>query len=287
MGMITKKLRILNRSGTTQLAALYTNPGEAGAKALPLWVDNANVYAPLVSTSSPLATSARVTDAAGNTWAIGTYGTPDYGRALYTSSGSFTVPEGVTKVRVTLVAGGGGGSYVNGGWGVKIPLRYGSDGGNSSFGTLASVTGGKAGGTGYESQGGGYGYFYARPGAGGSPGGTQGRTCYNLDKDYYKELNCSTEWVDGENGYTIYDIFGNFIGSYGASGGRDLTWGALACCGGSGGRAVKVLSVGPGDVYAVTVGAGGQPNPTYSESGAYAGPGQNGAVMVEWGKGVE
>ena len=58
---------------------------------------------------------------------------------LFTSSGTFTVPSGVTAVKVTLVGGGGGGAAGYGG-------SNGGAGGTSSFSTLSS--GGGSGATG-------------------------------------------------------------------------------------------------------------------------------------------
>jgi hypothetical protein len=57
-----------------------------------------------------------------------------YNVALITSSGNWTVPAGVTKIKVTLTGAGAGGSYATGG--------AGHAGGATSFGGYCSATGG-------------------------------------------------------------------------------------------------------------------------------------------------
>lgn len=89
---------------------------------------------------------------------------------VFTSSGTFTVPAGVTKIKVTVIGGGGGGNtnwyYAGGGGGgaaikiisgltpgstVSVTVGAGgaqnTDGGTSSFGAYCSATGGKKGTT--------------------------------------------------------------------------------------------------------------------------------------------
>jgi hypothetical protein len=92
---------------------------------------------------------------------------------VFESSGTFTVPEGVTKVKVTVVGGGGGGGGPSpdgggGGGGTAIKIisdltsganitvtvgpggtsgTFATNGGTSSFGNLCSATGGASGST--------------------------------------------------------------------------------------------------------------------------------------------
>jgi hypothetical protein len=91
--------------------------------------------------------------------------------AVFTSSGSWTVPSGITKAKVTVVGGGGGGGYTynyenNGGGGGGTAMEYvtglsgtisitvgsggargnpGTTGGTSSFGSYCSASGGLGG----------------------------------------------------------------------------------------------------------------------------------------------
>jgi hypothetical protein len=106
---------------------------------------------------------------------------------VFTSSGTFTVPTGVTAVKVTVIGGGGGGmswgpDYSGGGGGGGVAVKYitsltpgssisvtvgvagtggtyptnsgATSGGTSSFGTYCSATGGSAGGGTYPNTGG-------------------------------------------------------------------------------------------------------------------------------------
>jgi hypothetical protein len=65
-----------------------------------------------------------------------------FGQA-FTSSGTFTVPAGVTALKVSVLGGGGGGggATVNG----SNNVSAGSAGGTSSFGSYVSATGGAGG----------------------------------------------------------------------------------------------------------------------------------------------
>ena len=105
---------------------------------------------------------------------------------VFNASGTFTVPVGITKAKVTVVGGGGtggrGGSGTNGGGGgggggggasigivtltpsSNISITVGGGGGTSSFGSLISASGGAAGANGLIREG-------AAGGAGGSGSG--------------------------------------------------------------------------------------------------------------------
>lgn len=121
-----------------------------------------------VSSISPGA-SGNVLTSNGSSW---TSATPSAigGIQVFTSSGTFTVPAGITKVKVTVIGGGGGGAdqggaggYGGGGGGTAIKIvsgltpgstisvtvgtggaggNTGSNGGTSSFGAYCSATGG-------------------------------------------------------------------------------------------------------------------------------------------------
>lgn len=115
---------------------------------------------------------------------------------VFSSNSTFTVPAGVSKLRVRVVggggggkiggAGGGGGGYAHGEFSVTPGDIYsvtvgdgglqGGDGGTSSFGSLISATGGKgASGTASATGGAGFGGdFQASGGASGASAGTGG-----------------------------------------------------------------------------------------------------------------
>jgi hypothetical protein len=167
---------------------------------------------------------------------------------VFTSSGTFTVPTGITSVRVTVVGGGGGQSGA---------------GGTSSFGAHCSATGGgsvstRTGGT----------------GTGGDinvTGGT-GATATSLGGVMHS----------GSGGSSLLGFGGPFSGAYSAGTGYGAGVGGWAGAGcsptggngaGGGGTAIKfVTGLTPGGTVTVTVGAGG--------TGTAAGTG--GIVVVEW-----
>jgi hypothetical protein len=146
---------------------------------------------------------------------------------VFTSSGTWVIPSGVTKCKVTVVGGGQG-------VGPDSP----TSGGTSSFGSFCSATGGGAGGIGVNGTlniSGGYGV-----GGGGTVNGD------GFD-------------VTLPGGGTI---FGN--GSYGAGGPGLLSirtvdvYAPDYASGSGGGTAIRIISSGLGSSFvAVTVGAGG------------------------------
>jgi len=153
---------------------------------------------------------------------------------VFTSSGTFTVPAGVTKVRVYVTGGGGGGSYVAG-----CANYSGGTGGTSSFGPYASATGGGGGS------------------AGNSPatGGTGSGGDLNMQGGYGLPNNGSTGGAPGGS------FFGLSYGRGGTTGNFNEGYGA------GGGTAMKIISgLTPGNTVTVTVGAVGS-----GGSGATAG----------------
>jgi len=73
---------------------------------------------------------------------------PAYTEKSWTTAGTYTwtVPEGVSRVRVAVCGGGGGGIGANYDYGSSNgSTRYADEGENSSFGQLLSVTGGTGG----------------------------------------------------------------------------------------------------------------------------------------------
>ncbi len=172
---------------------------------------------------------------------------------VFTTNGTFTIPTGVTRIRVDIVGGGGGGgksgSGGNGGGGggwrfgvfdVTPEVNYivtvgsggsggsgniGGNGGNTSFGSLMTADGGKGNGVGGGSIGGNGGFN----GTGGSIGCNGG--------------------VGGSSG-------GNYSGGGGKSGGNGGSYGG----GGGGGKSFI----------------------DYSNPGFSAGAGATGVVVVQW-----
>lgn len=139
---------------------------------------------------------------------------------VFTSSGTFTVPTGITKAKVTVIGGGGGGS--NG-----TPTNGGT-GGTSSFGAYCSATGGTGN---------------WNPGAVGNAGGSGSGGDLNLEG--------SRGFAVGQRGLSFYGL------SYGGGGQGSTSGGSFGGGGGGGGAIELVTGLTPGGTVSVTVGAGG------------------------------
>ena len=163
---------------------------------------------------------------------------------LFTSSGTFSVPTGVTKVKVTLCGGGGGGQVLGAGGNNYVS----GGGGTSTFSTI-SATGGSGSNSGVHSNG---------SGSGGS-------------------FNATTPVVIGLAGYSGSPPLGDGFGGYGVyADSGDRTW---QLAGGNGGGSFGWLTVSSGGSVSVTVGAAG----SASSAEGYAGDnGVAGAVLIEW-----
>lgn len=167
---------------------------------------------------------------------------------VFTSSGTFTVPTGVTSIKVTIIGGGGGGgsAYSNG-------YNNGNAGGSSSFGSYLTATGGGGGG-GAQAQ---YpGPYNGSNGATGTSGGS------SVNSHIQAIANGGGA---GAGGVLIYCNCGPTVA-------------ATAGSGGNGGVATGFISVTPGQTISVTIGGGGSPG-TYGTAGT---AGSAGYCLVEW-----
>jgi len=181
-----------------------------------------------------------------------------HGKQMFTSSGTFTVPDGVTEVWVSMCGGGGGGGGGGGSYnaisgaggggaaaylakavtvtsGESITITIGAagsagasggsggSGGTSSFGSRLSCAGGGGGGTGLSASG---------TSSGGSAGGTGGSAggCYYLGTD-------GVPWGSFQGGGSIFGAGGAGCGAsiagrpgsgYGAGGGGGASGGGGA-----------------------------------------------------------
>lgn len=164
---------------------------------------------------------------------------------VFTSSGTFTVPSGITAVKVTLVGGGGGGQSNFGG-------GTGGTGGTSSFNGV-SATGG-AGNTGSG----------IRASSGNGSGG---------------DLNIQppSSSISGGWGATPNIVFGY---NRGVGGGGNDNGDTSTNAGGMGGGALKFFTgLTPGANISVTVGGGGAASWTGTQP---AQAGTAGIVVIEW-----
>ena len=217
------KLYIQKTGGTTVGCNIYSTPAEAGGKALRV----ENGYVALKPITDANATAGRVS-INGVTYAIATQHTAavsvPYTEQQWTKAGSytFTVPDGITRVRVAVCGGGAGkGSLFSNGKG----------GGNTSaFGITA--TGGHGGGVAW------------KKGAGGEPNG-HASTGNNVTDGFALSFDKSS----GDYGKG---------GNFGGSGGYDSQYVAVTAgqsytitvggAGGSGGTGGFVLLAYGGDI---------------------------------------
>ena len=110
MAELAKKLHL--KKGTTEhLAKAYSTIAEAGAEYITNKIDGVTAYVPIGATNDSRATMGRVKKSGGTEKAILTMGKPPYTKKQWTTPGTytFTVPQGVTKIKVTCVGGGGSG----------------------------------------------------------------------------------------------------------------------------------------------------------------------------------
>lgn len=190
MGTMSKKLYVKPANGTAVGCNIYKTAADAGDKALTVRVDGMAGYVALKPITDANATAGRVSIGT-MTYAIATQHTAavtvPYTEKQWIKAGSytFTVPDGVSRVRVAVCGGGAGkgSTRANGGNG----------GDTMAFGVTA--TGGKGGGVAY------------KKGAGGEPNG------------YASSGNSMT------NGFAVsftksYGGYGGG-GQYGGSGGYD------------------------------------------------------------------
>lgn len=194
----------------------------------------------------------------------------DGGQQLFTASGTFNIPMGITRVYVTAIGGAGGGGGGAGATGTSPSSSTdgadGSGGGSSAFGSLTVAGGG----------GGGKGQGLGRGGAALSGGGHGGNKVGDLG---------------GIGGIAAPTI----LAGYGKGGAGGAGSGGTAGTGGGGGGSgscsavpvvrQKVDSLTPGGTVAVTVGTGGAlgaGGTGAGGNGAAGSTGASGAVLVEW-----
>ncbi len=300
MATLAKKIHIRNSAGTEQTVNLYSTTGELGAASGYTFqlVDGVTAYAPLVSTSHAKATSGRVIKG-GTTYAWGsTAPAPAYTYKTFTTAGSgtFTVPTGVTKLRVTCVGGGAGGvggdlRSLPGDLGVSLQqetpttVNFKNQGTNTTFGSVVAN-----GATAAIIQAS---VYYV--------GSARGYTLHS-----YTESKGTTNGIvkqatsssyNGASAVAVTNYLGNSIMSCGAGGYGDGSGSlspTIVCTGASGFKTVSVIDVSPGQVISYSVGAGGNcvmAATLYSYSvnsnGEGGSPGSAGGILVEWGSGIE
>jgi hypothetical protein len=177
-------------------------------------------------------------------------GKPESSMQLFTASGIFSVPLGITRIEIHAIGGGGGAGSSSGG---------NNDAKNGNMSTVI--------GTGISAYGGG-----ASRGSNTSTGGTT--TGNNIVLSSVGNAGV-TGTQGGAEGLRLYGV-----GKYGGGGFPQNPLLGTPVGGGSGGYAMGTAAVTPGDSLSVVVGTGGAFG-TYNTTGV-GGPGSSGAVLIKW-----
>ena len=230
------------------------------------------------------------------------------GQQIFTSSGNFTVPVGVTAIDVFLVGGGGGsGIEYSNGWGgsgggyasttKKLPVTPGSvasvligaggnatDGGATTF-TIGSTTltanGGKigsGGNSGAGGSGGGGGIQYGGTAGNGGSDGSNGKDSVSSSGTVSKTGGAgqgSTTRAFAESGGTLYSGGGG--GAWSPTGYTGSRGFGGAGGGGNGQEHFSTINVATGGTANTGGGAGGHYGATANGSGG------SGIAIVRWG----
>ena len=181
------------------------------------------------------------------------------GSQIFTTSGTYTPTAGISRIRVTILGGGGAGNYDNDG----------GDGGTSSFGSHCSATGGLKGsssGVGRNSLGG--------IGSGGDINlrGNSGEPAVN------SRCNLGASSQLGSNGHVILANSTSAPTGYGSGGAGGRQSPAYNGGGAAGGFCIKNIEADSlGVTETITIGAGG----ARSSSAAGTQSGRPGIIIVE------
>lgn len=278
MALFSKKLR-LKKSGVTneEVYNIYSTTTEVAPDYIQVYVDGKLGYVPIVNEAHYFAGSIKASINS-TIYSLLTKAGQPYGYKIYNTPGTytFTVPEYIFKVKVTIVGGGGGGACSGRGSGDYNNTAQGGTGGTSSCGSL-SCTGGTGGMAynNYYSDGEWSSWDYGSSyGVGGSPSGRRGNT------------GGDNAAISGGAGFQLLDnkTYGTG-GACGATTNSSKYWDLMGS-GGSGGYRSASISVTPLSTITVVVGAGGAGDNNNKESTSYANNGGNGAVQIEWGEGI-
>lgn len=201
--MSTFKHLGIKKGTSTWAVPIYDNKAEAGGRFLHVIIGGTHGYIPLCETSDSRATAGRAKEHTGDLYAIATSGTPAYKKVTYSTPGSFTftIPAGVTKLRVEVAGGGGGGGGAdgqsagkggNGGSGAKTNTTF-----AVTAGASVAVVVGAGGSSAYKKNNGGTGGT-SKAGSVSARGGNGGTYGYYLDEsDGEKDVR---NRYDGTNG---------------------------------------------------------------------------------------
>ena len=291
--VIMDTLRAADMTGTLAVANGGTGATSLTANNVILGNGTSAVQAVAPGTSGNILTSN------GTTWVSSAPGSSftGFNSQIFTSSGTFTVPTGVTAVKVTVAGGGGGGGSATlnssfqygisgGGGGVAIEWLTGltpgatvavtvgagggvaTAGGTSSFGAFCSATGGSGGSSNVTTSGG-----VSGAGGGSGSGGNLNYSGGNATASEGFPAGCS-----------------NWVATSGSAGGCgafctpfSVALGGLLGGSGGGGRSVQGSATGQNGIAATGFGNGGSGAVKVGGGGSNTGgAGSAGIVIVEW-----
>lgn len=258
MAELAKKLYIQASNGTQQTAKIYSTTGETNNSYICVNVGGTNGYVAIGETSNSQATKGRIQKTGGTAKAILASGVIPYTEAFYTSSGTFTVPSGITKLRVACCGSASSNQNYNNN-ATDSSITY-----NSTkyfvatHGTPAYSEhwGGSDGGTSYYS---------------GTAGTPNGRLGVSTD-GFARGFDSSVKGTYGAPGATVKKEYYDYSENNGG-------WKTDYYYSGSGGFNTGYLNVTSGAVITVTVGT------PYSASGTVYG--SAGFVLIGYGQGVQ
>lgn len=290
MAVLAKKIHIKNSAGTEQTVTLYSTTAEVATASGYTFqlVDGVTAYAALVPTSHARATSGRVLKS-GTTYAWGSATpAPTYAYKTFTTAGSgtFTVPTGVTKLRVTCVGGGAAGVCSDS---KTLTTVADTKGGTTTFGSVSAAGAKAASWTAVEEC------------SSSCSRDTCGTTCWINDVTNVTVSTGTTngivkytcDYYGGAGAVALTNYQGTTIFSAGNGGCADGDCGIIAT-GGSGYKKVSTISVTPGQTISWSIASppkgyrrGTRCTANCSSSGWNACPGGVGGILVEYGSGIE
>lgn len=287
MAELAKKL-LFKKNGVEQTAKAYSTTAEAGAEYIPNKIDGVNCYVAIGDQADSRATVGKIKKSStAAERAILNSGKLAYTEMSWTTPGTytFTVPAGVTRIRVACCGGGGGCCYMSKNTDDRNTYHYTANtGSNSSFGSLISAAGG-SGGSVYCHTASDVTNSYG--GLGGSPNGNAGNYVYYVGYDHTKLTS------SGGAGFSLSFSRTISAGGYG-NGGYAFTSShnspgetgefIVNAGGGSGGYNTGYFNVTAGSTYSVVVGtAADNYNPKWTAYQRTNYPAKSGFLLIAFG----